>query len=468
MSKTLSQLKQDFYDKYKLYLPNISIEEGSTEYDTLVSAPADVMIQPYTDLDYLFTLFLITETPEDVLTDDMTQWAADFGVTRLAATKAIVTLTFYRDDPPDRDITISVGKRVSTIGVDPVEFEVTEEKIMYSSNPSIYYDAATGKYAITVAAQAIVAGVASRVGSNLIKVINTTITGITSVNNVVAATGGSDLETNTALATRVKASFRGRNASVWDGLEALILAQQPIDSLVVDATNPLMQRDAGRGRCVDTYVVGSLNTSYTDSTTMTSTGEIQFTKQPVSSITSVVGNVTYDSSVYSLVKDTGFVKKSSRANDKIRFTSTGTIPTQGESLTIKFVYNKLLSDLMDLLDAKENKVPNRDNLVYEATRVDITFKANIVLDADVTDPAAVKSNVETAVSNYVQTLLKFKVERSDLTTTMGNVTGVDDSKITELSGIDEDGNTVTPDAWGDLVLSEREYPVLVILEVTIV
>jgi len=460
--KDLSTIISELYNLYKDNIPSFSLVEGTVERDIFVEAPAQALLEVYDQLDYVQKIQLLTKYADELPVTVVDDWASQYNIERKGARRATTTVWFYRDSAPDADITIPLGTVVATAESPIIEFETIEEKTMYAANPDIYYDPSTNKWGIEIQVQAILPGSeANRVGSNLITRLVTPIASITSVNNKVAATGGEDEESNSDLVQRVLLSFRGRGPITFEGISSLILEQTSVrDSLVIDASHPLMERDAGRGRCVDVYIVGFLGDTNSDTFIVTSTGVV-LTKPPVSAITSIVGDKMYsEGSDFFLNKDTGVLKGSTMAFDRVVFTPTG--PGVGESITVTYTYNKLLHNLKDLFDRKENKVPNRDILMREATRVYIDLTIAVYLDKG-TDAITVINLISTAISNYVQPKLKSKIERADIIGIVQGVSGVDNSRIVSLTS--EGGGQVNE--LGDIILNETEFPELRDLEVQI-
>jgi len=460
--KTLDTIINELFTLFKKYAPTFSLVENTVERNIFIEAPSVALKDIYDNLDYLYKIQLITEYAKDLPTSVVDDWAAQYGIVRRAATKSTTTVWFYRDSPPDSDITIPIGTVVATSGSPSLNFITIESKTMYAANPDVYYDPSLNKWGIDVAVESEFAGTESLIGSNLLTNLTSSIAGITSVNNKLPSTGGEEEESNINFVRRVLEEFRGRTPVTYEGIESLIKSCDNVkDSLVIDATHPLMQRDANRGRCVDAYIVGFLEESYTESFTVTSTGVI-LGYPPVKNVISVIGNTSYtENTDFILIRDNGLMKYSTRALDKLIFTSTG--PTIGEVITVTYTSNKVLHDLDSLFDRKENKVPNRDILMREATEVFIDLKLELYLDVGSTS-SDVTNSIETALANYIVPKLQSKIEKADIINIVQSVTGVDNSRIISLTN--EGGGTIT--SLGDIHLNETEYPILRTLEFQIV
>lgn len=132
---------------------------------------------------------------------DLDSWVADFGLSRLAAVPAVTTVRFSRGTT-GLAAAVPVGAVVRTgAGTDAQAFTVVADSSRAGWMGAGYaLDAAASD--IVVPVQAIVAGRAGNVQGGVLRLLSTAVSGIDSVINDYAATGGLDAETDAALRTR--------------------------------------------------------------------------------------------------------------------------------------------------------------------------------------------------------------------------------------------------------------------------
>ena len=132
---------------------------------------------------------------------DLDSWVADFGLTRLPATNAVVLATFARLTPGVA-ASIPVGTQVKTTDA-TLTFTVTADPTNPAFDPAASaYAVASAAASITVPVQAATAGNVGNIQPGALSRLASAIPGIDSVANAVAATGGLDAESDAALRAR--------------------------------------------------------------------------------------------------------------------------------------------------------------------------------------------------------------------------------------------------------------------------
>lgn len=200
--------------------------------------------------------------------NEMDNLAANFGVSRKEASFAAVEITFYITRQPRQDITIPQGTVIGTIpdeGNSISQFATLEDSTMYADRINSYFSANSGFYEITARAKALTPGSSGNVPPNsLVRSIGSINSGYDTLlaTNKIAATGGTDEESNTDLASRVFVSISGINVGTKDGYKSSALSVQGVvDAIVIGAGDPMMVRDYNSlgqhiGGRVDVYVQG--------------------------------------------------------------------------------------------------------------------------------------------------------------------------------------------------------------------
>ena len=118
-------------------------------------------------------------------------------VTRKPALKSKGSLVFSREYPAGYDIAIPVGVLCSTRSNPQIHVETTDDAVLKA-----------GQTSVTVAAEAITAGSAANIAPGEICLMITGAQGISSVQNTLAFSGGSDAESDDMLRARLLTSYR--------------------------------------------------------------------------------------------------------------------------------------------------------------------------------------------------------------------------------------------------------------------
>lgn len=161
--------------------PDIDKRQGAVTFDML--SPASIeLAQAYIELDNVLNFGFADTTYGEYLD----YRAAEYGITRKPATKAIGTLTF---SGPNGTI-VAAGTRTSTGGSSPTYF-VTRAAGTISGGT------------VTVGAEALAAGASGNVSIGAVRTVVGDLAGITAVTNAVNFEGGANAESDDALRKRI-------------------------------------------------------------------------------------------------------------------------------------------------------------------------------------------------------------------------------------------------------------------------
>jgi uncharacterized phage protein gp47/JayE len=172
-----------------------------------------------------------------------------FGFDLLPGASATTTVIFSVDAPALQDIVVPAGTVVSTVqdgnGV-AFEFQTTYEDFI-----------PTGQTSIEIGVMALKAGAASNVAANSITVLKSSVSSVSAVNNLTAASGGADTETESARQLRFNAYIQGLARSTTDGIRAGAMTvsydhgsgniEQVVDAYVTEPSNPALPTDPALG-----------------------------------------------------------------------------------------------------------------------------------------------------------------------------------------------------------------------------
>jgi len=434
--RTLTEIISDAVAFIQSQIPSLSLLPGSVARDVVVESPAQEFANVYTELQRLEDIQTLSD-PNAFTTTEITAAAADVGLTPLPATPSLGFVTF-RANTLTTNVSIAANTTVSTspttLSPSTVSFQVTAGGTMFSANASSYLNPVTGLYELQLPVQSVDDGSATNVAAGTITTLLMPITGITSITNAAPTSGGSNAETNTALAARIILKLSGNNVGTAAGIQSLVETNSSvIDSLIIKPGDPLLTRDQF-GNSVNVIIQGQVVTQVVDVDTYhTGTPTYVMGQQPVDSVVSVTGIVggnphtfipTIDYSVY--IDYYSVYTGSVDATSSITFLNTGQSPDTGTVITITYSINSLISTLQALLDADSNKILGSDVLVMEATEVLVQVAASITVLPGYTH-GDVALQVVTNVGNYINSLkLGQSVLNAKLIAIIEDTTGVSD------------------------------------------
>jgi uncharacterized phage protein gp47/JayE len=195
--------------------------------------------------------------------------ASNCNTYRLPATSAVGSVVFYTVTAPIRDMQVSAGAIVSTLGdvnnnIQAQSYSVLETKVLSAANKAQYFNSSTQQYELECAVQAITPGSAGNTDADTIRAIGTGVDSGFSVENPNPISFGTDLESNYELAGRMQLAFFA-DTGTKGGYAKTTIAVPYVQNVVVQgAGDPLMIRDYDPtteehiGGKVDIYVQGSI------------------------------------------------------------------------------------------------------------------------------------------------------------------------------------------------------------------
>lgn len=283
--KSFNNIIIDMIQQLRLTQPSLDTKPGTVARDLMVDLQALQVSDIYEALRELSNLQSILNISGQALAN----YASNFGVTKQAGTKSIGTVVFTFKSIDD-DITIPFGTVVRTrngipfLTVSTLSVTTSKTNALRATATRLRQELATAgiddSFAIEASVEAQSAGSIGNIAA-----YSVTSAGTTDANNVVnlvAFTGGTDLESDNELRARILATFAGANVGTSVAYRSTILSlSTAIDALVVEPGDPLMIRDGtvvgydsdgnkivsepGTGGRVDIYVLGTNAQSGTDS-----------------------------------------------------------------------------------------------------------------------------------------------------------------------------------------------------------
>ena len=464
MARSVSTIVQSMISYIRGKFPSADVTEGSILNDIVITAPARVISQNYSDLD-IASLGQSIITASDVQLEIL---GGNVGIVRKAARPALGSITFYKNSAPASDIVISAGTVVGTSASNTspgIQFQTLRTVTMYASLAGLYLNPVTGRYEISTDIIASVSGLDGIIGSDTISLISTPVSGIDGCYNAVATAYGADQESSLSLQNRIGARVTGNVIGTEDGYLSVVLANSAVDDAVVVA-HGLTGRDTLGA--IDIYVKGRSPITQTDVFTFL-TQDMVFSKQPtisgsvVSVQSSSSGSVS--SALWQQVVDTGGYRGSINSLDKLHW-PTILDPTYG-IVYVTYSYNALIEQLQTLFSQTNKNVLDTNVLVKWAQEllIDITINMKVT---EGFDSIVVTDAVTTEIALFLSSLsIGQELQQADVARVALNVAGVDDIQLPFTLFQSSDGS-ITPNAFGNLVIPSYAYALAGVITINIV
>lgn len=192
---------------------------------------------------------------------DLDSWMADFSLSRLAAVASSSIATFSRYSGTTTAF-VPVGTSIKTQD-GSVGFVVVADSTNPAWQPSMNsYALAIGVMSIDLPITASIAGSAGNVLASTITVLASAVPGVDFVNNAIAAVGGEDPESDTALRTRFANFFASRSRATVDAIEyAISQSGQNLEYIIQENVDASGNARLGNMLIVVNDCTGSLSDS---------------------------------------------------------------------------------------------------------------------------------------------------------------------------------------------------------------
>jgi uncharacterized phage protein gp47/JayE len=464
MAKSVTTIVQSMISYIRGKFSSADVTEGSILNDVVITAPARVISQVYSDLDTASlgqSIITASDAQLDVL-------AGNASLVRKAARPARGSITFYKNVAPTFDIVISVGTVISTSASNAspsIQFQSLRTVTMYASLAGLYLNPVTGRYEISTDIIASLAGLDGIVGSNTISLISTPVSGIDGCYNAAATAYGADQESSVSLQNRIGTKVTGNVIGTEDGYLNVVLANSAVDDAVVVA-HGLTGRDALGA--IDIYVKGRSPITQTDVFTFLTSNMI-FSKQPTisGSVVSVQSSSSgsISSALWQQVMDTGQYRGSIHALDTLHW-PTVLNATYG-IVYATYSYNALIEQLQTLFSQTNKDVLNTNVLVKWAQELFIDITINMKVSSGF-DSTVVSDAVTNEIAVFLSSLsIGQELQQADVARVILNVAGVDDVQLPFTLFHSSDG-TVVPNAFGNLVIPSYAYALAGVVTINIV
>lgn len=313
----VQSIRNNIHDKNE----NADSKPGTFISDVFVSPQSDELASFYSDLKLM-------EINQSILTAsgvDLDRLGYNYFTYRKASSKATGRVRFYIKNTNrttlssaslPSEVYIPVGYVVSTSGNtlnSQVEFVTTESG--YATNyqilNSLPTDSSTGYKYIECEIEASSAGTSGNVSVGTItQAVSTSTSGIVSISNAIACSGGEDQENDTSLRLRIMIALLGASICTKNGYLKFVLQKDYVDdAIVIGGGDAIMFRDGGylnaakeysygRGGMVDIWIRGKKSQEIIKQFNITSTylekgtPDILLDYQPAINIVSIKSNAS--------------------------------------------------------------------------------------------------------------------------------------------------------------------------------
>ena len=456
---TFSQIVSSMLSFLQAERPDIATQTGSVVNDVVVSTVANQLSpQNGTDTNAVYPKILYTQELQAFVDNssvlapsDLDAIGTNYNLVRLSGTASTGFITFrirtYTTSSPI--INVPSGTTISTLATSSspaVSFSTTASFTFQPSLAPSYFNPTTGFYenpanSIPIICQTI--GQVGDVNANTITSLVSSVPGIDAVTNSTSTTGGTDIESNSAFATRIQIKLSGNNVGTPNGIISLVDTNPSVqEAIVVGPNDPEMLRDQFGGS-VDVYIKGQILTTVTDTDMYSTTGSQTFilNHQPVISIgtvtgvvASVSGHIFIPVTDYTIhINPNTLFAGSTEAASYIQWTTGGTKPDNNTNFTVSYTYDSLIETLQALFNDNNNHIVASDILVREAIQAVINITTSIVVVPGFV-PATVISNVQTALTTYINGLgLGAVIILSEVVAVIQDVAGVSEVDLSTLT-----------------------------------
>ena len=215
----------------------------------------------------LATLLTSADQVQQLVDIQFDNLGSNVNIIRTEATSASGTVVFYTSQSPVRDMTVTEGAQVSSVGdvdqgIPSQPYRCLETKTIPLDNKEAFYNTQTQRYELEVHVQAINAGSAGNTDSYTIKTINSGADTGFQVENPNPISFGTDRESNYDLASRIQLAFFADTGTEGGYAKTAVSVQGVHGVRVEKAGDSLMFRDYDNirkehiGGKVDVYIQG--------------------------------------------------------------------------------------------------------------------------------------------------------------------------------------------------------------------
>lgn len=398
---------------------------------------------------------------------DLDNEATNYKLERLPGTYSTCILYFYANTAPTSSITIPAGTKVQTTGTafsSPILFETISDTSFDIADISAYYSYDRTRYEFPVDAICLSIGSAGNVASNTLStIVSSAPSGISGCTNLVAASGGTDEESDDDLRTRIKLTATGRDLNVPNGIRSELRTLGFQDAYMVR----IEDADAERTNGVDVFVIDQAPSTYSETFTYDAAQTAYvFSKRPVITVTAIVDGLgnTISSSDYDVhIDSTSSLRRSVYGQDYLTvFPSSGL--TTGDVFVVTYTYSEKIVQAQQYFNNIANRVLTSNIYIKRSFPLYLYVTAALTMKASADGPTT-RNQIRSALAQWVTEFnLDDNLQKSDLTVVLQ--TGYGDYPVDSVDAVvissyylqDEFGNVYLP-VGESITVSSKQYVV---------
>jgi uncharacterized phage protein gp47/JayE len=457
--KSRAEIIQDLVNAIKARDQAIETGYGPVK-DIVIDPVSQVARELYLQVKHVFDVEFLANA-ELMSIEELDLLGESLGIKRKGPLQAVGSVFFFTANKPVNDIVVAAGMPVTTTPVAGSvlfqSFLTTRSTTFFAASSDAFFNPTSGVFEFEVPIRALTPGQNGNVAAGTIRTLQRQQSGISGVINKSSTTGGRDTETNADYARRIRLALLGTDRGTVNGLRRFALNdERVIDSLVVQAGDPLLKRTESVAGAIDVYILGEEPTIDQQPDTFTGL-DIFFRNEPlvfptpVSQVTAAIVGVLTEGVHFFIDRDV-ILDGSADARNLLRWNrGAAGLPSPGESLTIEYTYDKLIQDLQNQLSKPENDIL-ADVLFRRSTQVDITLSVTIKAVSDV-NLSTLQDQIHSEIREFVNTRgLGESIVPSDLDVVIRSVPGVD-FVFLPFTVLDRVGSTES----GTVVIAKNEF-----------
>ncbi|MCM1260581.1 MAG: baseplate J/gp47 family protein [Staphylococcus sp.] len=408
MSKSASEIQNDLIISLLTNEPNADTQDGSLIRDINIDPQSVQFSYLYDEIDTVKLLSAWKKNAENISTEDLDNIGNNIDVYRKPATYATSIITFRAKQKPNQRIRI--GNEDGTGGINVKSMELEDQTYyQFSTTKTVYletepqFNESTGFYEVSAPITAVISGSDSNVGVGTIIILETPISGIDSIYNYVAATGGEEVEGNVDYANDLSTALQGATKNTENGIKDILNELDGISEIKIFNPNSEEQSEIGTTYA---YIKTNNESIYQDTFTYNITSNTyRLTKRPIKRIVSVKAffngelKTCTENIEFYLQQDTkSLYSFSSNSNDCIIFTS---FPDNNSTITIDYIYVEKVNEAQDLILEQEDNILILGNIIVKTAQ---PIYVDIVLDMKLKygyNTIENQNNIISGIQNYI-------------------------------------------------------------------
>ena len=390
MAKDINEIKNSLISSLLTNEYNADVQDGSLIRDISIDPQSLQIYNLYQENDYVKLLAAWKNNAELLTEEDLDSIGNNLNIERKSATFATSIVTFRTKIKPTKRIRI--GNEDGTGGVQIKSMNLEDDSYyQFSTTKTVYMetdaklDETSGFYEVSAPCTAVLAGPESNVGVGTLIIMETPISGIQSVYNYVAATGGSNIQNNTSYAEDMSIAIQGATKNTENGIISILNELDNISEIKIFNPNSEENSEIGTTYAyikTDNEEQGEESIIYS-----VNNNSYKLAKRPIKRIESV--KAYYDGIQRDCVQNIDYYFEKH--------------PDNNSKVDIKYVYVKKVEEAQNLILEKEKGILILGNIIVKnAQPILINMTLNIKLKYGYNTNEN-QNNIISGIQSYIQT-----------------------------------------------------------------